>query len=462
MEIFMNVTEYMSYIRGKQISVIGVGVSNVPLIEFLLSGGARVTAHDKKNASELGDIYKRLSDMGISFVLGEKYLEEIPDGCEIIFKTPGLRADVPELVAAKEKGIKITSEMELFFELCPCEIIAVTGSDGKTTTTTLIGEMLRREGYRCFVGGNIGRPLLGDTAGMKSDDKAILELSSFQLHTMNCSPHIAVITNITPNHLDWHTDYNEYIESKKNIFRHQKDGDRVVLNFDNDITRSFAGEAKNSMYFSRKSDLERGVCLEDGFIVLKDGGNTKKILSVGDIKIPGMHNVENYMAAIAAVFEYVSTDTINHVAKNFGGVPHRIELVRELDGVKYYNDSIASSPARTTAGLKSFNQKVILIAGGYDKKIPFDDFGAVVNEHVKELVLVGVTSEKIENAVKNASNYNGLKIHRKTDFKDAVVTARSCAKDGDVVILSPACASFDLFKNFEQRGNCFKEIVMSF
>ena len=462
MEIFMNVTEYMSYIRGKQISVIGVGVSNVPLIEFLLSGGARVTAHDKKNASELGDVYKRLSDMGISFVLGEKYLEEIPDGCEIIFKTPGLRADVPELVAAKEKGIKITSEMELFFELCPCEIIAVTGSDGKTTTTTLIGEMLRREGYRCFVGGNIGRPLLGDTAGMKSDDKAILELSSFQLHTMNCSPHIAVITNITPNHLDWHTDYNEYIESKKNIFRHQKDGDRVVLNFDNDITRSFAGEAKNAMYFSRKSDLERGVCLEDGFIVLKDGENTKKILSVGDIKIPGMHNVENYMAAIAAVFEYVSTDTINYVAKNFGGVPHRIELVRELDGVKYYNDSIASSPARTTAGLKSFNQKVILIAGGYDKKIPFDDFGAVVNEHVKELVLVGVTSEKIENAVKNAPNYNELKIHRKTDFKDAVVTARSCAKDGDVVILSPACASFDLFKNFEQRGNCFKEIVMSF
>lgn len=462
MEIFMNVTEYMSYIRGKQISVIGVGVSNVPLIEFLLSGGARVTAHDKKNASELGEVYKRLSDMGISFVLGEKYLEEIPDGCEIIFKTPGLRADVPELVAAKEKGIKITSEMELFFELCPCEIIAVTGSDGKTTTTTLIGEMLRHEGYRCFVGGNIGRPLLGDTAGMKSDDKAILELSSFQLHTMNCSPHIAVITNITPNHLDWHTDYNEYIESKKNIFRHQKDGDRVVLNFDNDITRSFASEAKNSMYFSRKSDLERGVCLEDGFIVLKDGENNKKILSVGDIKIPGMHNVENYMAAIAAVFEYVSTDTINYVAKNFGGVPHRIELVRELDGVKYYNDSIASSPARTTAGLKSFNQKVILIAGGYDKKIPFDDFGEVVNEHVKELVLVGVTSEKIENAVKNASNYNGLKIHRKTDFKDAVVTARSCAKDGDVVILSPACASFDLFKNFEQRGNCFKEIVMSF
>ena len=449
----MNVTEYMSYIRGKQISVIGIGVSNVPLIEFLLSGGARVTAHDKKNASELGDVYKRLSDMGISFVLGEKYLEEIPDGCEIIFKTPGLRADVPELVAAKEKGIKITSEMELFFELCPCEIIAVTGSDGKTTTTTLIGEMLRREGYRCFVGGNIGRPLLGDTAGMKSDDKAILELSSFQLHTMNCSPHIAVITNITPNHLDWHTDYNEYIESKKNIFRHQKDGDRVVLNFD---------EAKNSMYFSRKSDLERGVCLEDGFIVFKDGENNKKILSVGDIKIPGMHNVENYMAAIAAVFEYVSTDTINYVAKNFGGVPHRIELVRELDGVKYYNDSIASSPARTTAGLKSFNQKVILIAGGYDKKIPFDDFGEVVNEHVKELVLVGVTSEKIENAVKNASNYNGLKIHRKTDFKDAVVTARCCAKDGDVVILSPACASFDLFKNFEQRGNCFKEIVMSF
>lgn len=458
----MNRTEYMSFIRGKKVSVIGVGVSNVPLIEFLLSGGAVVTAHDKKTAEELGEVYKKLSDMGISFVLGEKYLEKIPWDCEIIFKTPGLRCDIPELNEARNRGVKITSEMELFFELCPCKIIAVTGSDGKTTTTTLIGEMLKHEGYRCFVGGNIGRPLLADTAEMKSDDMAVLELSSFQLHSMKCSPNVAVITNITPNHLDWHTDYDEYIMAKKNIFKGLAPNGKVVLNNDNAITRSFANETENSLLFSRTEMLENGVCLEDGHIVLKNGGESKRILAVGDIKIPGMHNVENYMAAIAALNEYVSVDTINYVAKNFGGVPHRIELVREIDDVKYYNDSIASSPARTTAGLKAFDEKVILIAGGYDKKIPFDDFGAVINEHVKELVLVGVTSEKIENAVKNAPNYDGLKIHRETDFEEAVITARNLAEKGDTVILSPACASFDLFKNFEQRGNRFKEIVMSF
>ncbi len=458
----MNITEYMSFIHGKRVSVIGVGVSNVPLIEFLLSGGAVVTAHDKKTSAELGAVYKKLSDMGISFVLGEKYLEEIPSDCEIIFKTPGLRGDIPELVEARKRGVKVTSEMELFFELCPCKIIAVTGSDGKTTTTTLIGEMLKREGYRCFVGGNIGRPLLADTAEMKADDMVVLELSSFQLHSMKCSPNVAVITNITPNHLDWHTDYEEYILSKKNIFNRIAPGGKVVLNRDNAITYSFADETENSLIFSRKEFLDNGVCLENGYIVLKNGGESKKILAANDIKIPGLHNVENYMAAIAAVNEYVSVDTINYVAKNFGGVPHRIELVREIDGVKYYNDSIASSPARTTAGLKSFDEKVILIAGGYDKKIPFDDFGAVINDHVKELILVGVTSEKIETAVKNAPNYRGLKIHLETDFKEAVMTARKCAEKGDTVILSPACASFDLFKNFEQRGNRFKEIVMSF
>ncbi len=453
----MNVFEYKKNLDGKKISVIGVGVSNVPLIRFLTEGGARVTAHDKKNAEALGEVYAELSQLGVEFVLGEDYLKNIPQGTEVVFKTPGLRGDVPELEAARAKGIEVTSEMELFFELCPCEIIAVTGSDGKTTTTTLIGEMLKKEGYVCHIGGNIGRPLVAELETMKADHKAVLELSSFQLFSMRKSPKVAVMTNVTPNHLDWHKDFDEYIEAKKNIMKYQDETCVLVTNVLNDITKKIGEEAKGEWRsFSSASDAL--VHLDNGKILYGD----EKIISAEDIIIPGIHNVENYMAAIAATRDLVSAQTVEYVAKNFGGVAHRIELVRTLDGVRYYNDSIASSPARTTAGLNSFNEKVILIAGGYDKKIPFDEFGEVINEHVKKLVLVGLTSEKIENAVKNAKNYENMEIFRETEFEAAIKKARDCAESGDIVLLSPACASFDLFKNFEERGNLFKKIVMEF
>ncbi len=453
----MNVTEYKKNVKGRKISVIGIGVSNIPLIRFLVEGGAVVTAHDKKDAEALGDAYTELASLGVNFVLGEDYLKKIPEGTDVIFKTPGLRGDVPELVAAREKGIEVTSEMEFFFELCPCEIIAVTGSDGKTTTTTLIGEMLKEEGYTCHIGGNIGKPLVAELENMKETDKAVLELSSFQLFSMKKSPKVAVVTNVTPNHLDWHRDYDEYIESKKNIMKYQDESCVLVTNSANDITKKMGEEAKGEWRcFSSKGDAL--IYLKDGCIFFGD----ELIIKAEDIRIPGLHNVENYMAAIGATRDYISVATVEKVAKNFGGVAHRIEFVRELDGVKYYNDSIASSPARTTAGLNAFDRQVILIAGGYDKKIPFDEFGEVVNKHVKKLVLVGVTSDKIEAAVKNAKNYDGLPIYRETEFEAAVNTARKCAEKGDIVILSPACASFDLFKNFEIRGNTFKEIVNNF
>ena len=453
----MNVFEYKNLLKDKKISVIGIGVSNVPLIKFLVEGGAIVTAHDRKNAEALGEIYSELSGLGVSFVLGDDYLKNIPRETEVIFKTPGLRSDVPELLAAKDKGIEVTSEMELFFELCPCDIIAVTGSDGKTTTTTLIGEMLKAEGYTCHIGGNIGKPLVAELENMKETDKAILELSSFQLFSMKKSPKVAVITNVTPNHLDWHKNFDEYIESKKNIMKFQSKDDILVTNGANDITKKIGEEsAAEWRCFSSKDDAL--VHLKDNCVFYGD----EKIISVDDIRIPGKHNVENYMAAIAATRDYVSSATVESVAKNFGGVVHRIEFVRELDGVKYYNDSIASSPARTTAGLKSFENKVILIAGGYDKKIPFDEFGEVVNTYVKRLVLVGATSEKIEAAVKNAKNFKDIQIFREKEFEAAINTARSCAESGDVILLSPACASFDLFDNFEVRGNTFKKFVMDF
>ncbi len=453
----MDVFEYKKSLKDRKISVIGIGVSNVPLIRFLIEGGASVTAHDKKDAKALGEVYTELSDLGAHFVLGEDYLKNIPEGCEVIFKTPGLRGDVPELLTAKEKEIEVTSEMELFFELCPCEIIAVTGSDGKTTTTTLIGEMLKTQGYTCHIGGNIGKPLVAELEHIKAEDKAVLELSSFQLFSMEKSPKVAVITNVTPNHLDWHKDFDEYIEAKKNIMKYQDKNSVLVTNLANDITSKIGQDAKGE-WRSFSSQGDALVYLQGDSIFYGD----EKIINTSDILIPGIHNVENYMAAIAATRDYVSKETVETVAKNFGGVPHRIELIRELDGVRYYNDSIASSPARTTAGLNAFDEKVILIAGGYDKKIPFDEFGDVINKHVKKLVLVGATSDKIEAAVKKAKNYDGLTIYRESEFETAINTARDIAEKGDVVMLSPACASFDLFKNFEERGNTFKRIVNEF
>lgn len=459
------VREFNQKIKGVKAAVIGIGVSNVPLIRFLTERGARVVAHDKRTAEQLGDTYKELSGLGVEFVLGDGYLDKIDEDVKIVFKTPGVRYDVPAIKAAVDKGAELSSEMELFFELCPAEIIAVTGSDGKTTTTSLINDMLTRGGYKCYLGGNIGTPLIYQVEEIKAEDKVVVELSSFQLHTMKKSPHIAVVTNVTPNHLDWHKDFQEYVDAKKAVFANQKEGDRAVFNYDNEITKGFYNETPNGVYFSRTNKIDNGYGLNGDMIALFEDGKVKRdILNVNDIYIPGVHNIENYMAAIAAVDGLVSDEVIRATAKGFVGVPHRIEFVRELDGVKYYNDSIASSPARTTAGLNSFDKKVILIAGGYDKKIPFDDFGTVVNDKVKKLVLCGFTADKIEAAVKNADNYNAeaLPIYKLTDFKEAVEKARAVAESGDVVILSPACASFDLFKNFEERGNTFKDIVNMF
>lgn len=436
-------------IKNKKITVLGIGVSNLPLIEFLAENGACVTACDKR--SELGEEAAKLKKYDIKYCLGENYLDSI-DG-EIVFKTPGMRYDLPQLNAARKRGSIVTSEMEVFFDLCGAKIIAVTGSDGKTTTTTLISEMLKKQGFKVWVGGNIGRPLLGEIDNIKDTDVVVLELSSFQLHTMKSSPNIAVVTNLSPNHLDMHKDMDEYVSAKKNIFLHQKKGDRLVLNYDNEITRGFCAEAVNEpVFFSRKNEQENGVYLKDGVVYYQK----EPVLRADEIRIPGMHNVENYMAAIAALWGMVSAENIRSVAREFGGVEHRIEFVREKDGVKYYNDSIASSPTRTAAGLKAFNQKVILIAGGYDKHIPFDSFGADIKEHVKKLFLTGNTAQKIKEAANNAGMYDVVIC---PGFKEAVILASKSAKSGDVVILSPACASFDMFKNFAVRGETFKKIV---
>ncbi len=443
--------------QGKQVSVIGIGVSNTPWIYMLLKAGIAVTAYDRSDRAALGETAEILEQQGARLVLGPDYLDRLTG--DVIFRTPGLRPDVPALEQGRERGAVVTSEMEVFFQVCPCRLIAVTGSDGKTTTTTLIAEMLKAAGFRVHLGGNIGKPLLPEVNDIAREDIAVLELSSFQLMTMDRSPQIAVVTNVTPNHLDVHKSMEEYIEAKKSVFAYQNTNDLVVLNADNEITRGFAGQAKgNVLLFSRRQSLPHGIEIHNGVIRMQG----RNILPVQDILLPGVHNVENYMAAIGAVGQLVEPQFIRTVAENFAGVEHRIELVRTLRGVRYYNDSIASSPTRTIAGLRSFDQKVILIAGGYDKKIPFDVLGEEIVQRVKVLCLSGTTAEKIQSAVEAAADYRPgyPEIHRCDSFRQAVLTAHQAARPGDVVMMSPACASFDQFKNFMVRGEAFKEIVL--
>ncbi len=451
----MNFESYLQSLEGKRILVLGMGVSNRPLVRLLLQRGLDVTACDKTPREKLDDEILEFERMGAKLKLGDAYLEDLEG--DVVFRTPGMRPDLPQIKRLLDGGAVLTSEMEAFFEVCPCTILAVTGSDGKTTTTTLISEMLKHSGKRVWLGGNIGNPLLADVPNMTEDDYAVLELSSFQLLTMRQSAHIAVVTNLAPNHLDMHKNMAEYVSAKKNVFSHQTAEDKVVLNLDNEYTRAFAAKANGAVeFFSRKSKPEHG-CFFDGETIFYNG---KPIMKRSDIRIPGLHNVENYMAAICAVADLVSPEDMLAVAREFPGVEHRIEFVRELRGVKIYNDSIATSPSRTTAGLRSFDQKVILIAGGYDKHIPFDALGSEICRHVKLLVLCGATAGMIEDAVRFAPEQEKPEIITLTDFRKAVETAVSRAVPGDIVTLAPACAAFDQFKNFMERGKTFKKIVM--
>ena len=457
----MTLASYVDKLKSRRVAIIGIGVSNTPLLELLARSGVCVLACDKKEQPLPEEKMGELRALGVSFSLGEAYLEHL-DGADLIFRTPGLRPDVPQLAAAQARGAEITSEMEAFFEVCPCPILAVTGSDGKTTTTTIIAELLHSAGYTVHVGGNIGQPLLCQADEMRPEDYAVLELSSFQLMTMRTSPHIAVVTNLAPNHLDVHRDMAEYVSAKANIFRYQSPSDVAVFNLDNDVTLSQSRDAVGKVrLFSRRAEPEEGVFLRDDAIMARYGGTERQIMTLSDIRLPGMHNVENYMAAIAAVEGLVPDECIRRFAQEFAGVEHRIEWVRTYRGVRYYNDSIASSPSRTIAGLRSFTQKVILIAGGYDKHIPFDVLGPEIVSHVKTLVLCGATADRIEEAVKAAPGYReGFpEILRVSPFEKAVEEARDHAEEGDVVTLSPACAAFDQFKNFMERGKTFKTIV---
>ncbi len=445
-------TQYFHSLKDKKIAVLGLGVSNRPLVRLLLDFGCQVTGCDKTPREKLDGEVLELEKAGCTLHVGEDYLDGVE--ADVVFRTPGMHPANPAIQALVSRGAQVTSEMEVFFEVCPCTILAVTGSDGKTTTTTLVSEMLKAEGKTVWLGGNIGTPLLPLVRQMKPSDFAVVELSSFQLMDMKRSPARAVITNLAPNHLDIHKDMAEYVQAKTNIFRYQDESGILILNADNPITAAFRGNGK-TLFFSRQKEAD--VCLADG-VICRHG---EQVLKTSEILIPGVHNVENYMAAIAMVDGLVSDETIRQVARTFGGVEHRIELVRIKDGVRFYNDSIASSPSRTIAGLRSFPEKVILIAGGYDKHIPYDVLGPEICAHVKKLFLGGATGEKIRQAVISCPEYDpkALEITDCGSFEPAVRAAAAAAKPGDVVLMSPASAAFDQFKNFMVRGDFYKKLV---
>ena len=454
------INEYLAELSGRAVTVIGMGVSNIPLIKLLLRAGVEVTVRDKAPRERLAEQAQELESLGARLILGPDYLKDLSE--PLIFRTPGLSPNTPELREAVQQGAALSSEMEVFFQTCPSHLIGVTGSDGKTTTTTIIAEFLKEAGRNVYVGGNIGKPLLADVADMVEEDYAVLELSSFQLMTMDQSPHIAVVTNVSPNHLDYHHTMEEYVRAKKNIFLHQGPEDRLILNYDNEGTRAMAAQAACPVtWFSRKERLEEGVYLRDGAIWLTNGQGSREVLPLELIQLPGDHNVENYMAAVAAVDGLVPDKCVRAVAQRFKGVEHRIEFVRELDGVRWYNDSIGTSPSRTTACLEAFPQKVVLIAGGYDKGVPFTQLGMEIVDRVKTLVLTGDTAPAIRQAVEEAPGYQdgAPAILMAGDLAGAVKEARAAAQPGDIVVLSPACAAFDRFKNFMERGQVFKELV---
>ena len=452
--------EFNKFVFDKKVAIIGMGVSNIPLLDYFFEKGAKVSVFDNREITD-ENILNKINNYNFELYTGENSLDNLK-GFDIIFRSPSAMPFKKEIAEEKERGAIVTTEIEMVLKLAPCKVIGITGTEGKTTTTTITYEILKKTGKNVFLGGNIGKPIFTQVKDIKEDDIIVLEMSSFQLMDMDVSPDISLVTNIYPDHLNIHRSYEEYQEAKKNIFYHQNENGILVLNYDNEITRSFAKDANGKViFFSSKEKLEDGYIYDDtdGNIKLCKDGVRRHLINKKDIKLRGIHNYENICAALALTDTIVDVDTQIDAIKNFIGVEHRLEFVRELNNVKWYNDSIGTSPASTIAGLKSFDENIILIAGGSDKGLDYDEIGKIIAEKVGSLVLCGPTSEKIEEAVKKNLNGRNIDIYHVSNLEEQVNKAYEISKPGDVVLLSPASASFDAFKNFMERGEKFKDFV---
>ena len=454
--------EFNEYIKYRKVAIIGLGVSNLPLLDYMYEKKAKVTVFDERNIEDISkQIMDKITDYGFEFYLGKNCLENLK-GFDIIFRSPSCLPTRFELQQEENRGAIVTTEIEMLMKMCPCKIIGVTGSDGKTTTTSLIYSILQKAGYNTYLGGNIGTPLFTKLQEMKPDDIVVLELSSFQLMGMEISPDISVITNITPNHLNIHKDYDEYIDAKKNIFKYQNENGITILNYDNEITKNCANELNGKLvFFSHKEKLDNGFIVDGRIIKECEDKIRKHILNSEEAILRGEHNLENIATALAATKTLVSTEVAVEAIKEFKPVEHRIEFIKEIDQVKWYNDSASSSPTRTLSGLNAFDEEIILIAGGYDKNLDYEPIAKPIVEKVKGLILIGQTSGKIFDVVKSElENQNkNIDIYMCENLEQTVILAKKIAKPGNVVLFSPASASFDMFKDFADRGNQFKKLV---
>lgn len=475
-----------SKFAGLRVAVVGLGRSNLALAKFLVRHGAVISGRDQKDERELGDqTVSFMRGLGCDLVLGEGYLEGLEE-FDAIFLTPGMRKDFPQIQRARERGVPISGEVPLFLGLCRGKVVGVTGSAGKTTTTSLTGLMFQAGRPKVFVGGNIGTPLIQRVAEIDEESWVVMEISSFQLELATRSPHIGVITNFSPDHLNVHDTMENYMEAKANILRFQGPSDFAVLNRDNVAGWEFGRYVKGNLAaFSRTQPVPLGAflgeaeapgrrggpgvgeprCSKDAWVWFRGlDGKAAPVFPVSSLSIPGRHNLENALAATAAaMLGGVPAEAVRRAAEEFKGVEHRMEMVRELRGVRYWNDSIATAPERAMAALETLEGSLVLIAGGYDKGVSFDRLGQAIADKARVLILIGKTAPKIRSAVEAALASGGVHaleaIYMCRDLGEAVLKAREEARPGESVILSPACASFDMFRNFEERGRVFKELV---
>ena len=459
--------DFEKNLKNQKVAVIGLGVSNIPLIDYLYEKKAEVTVFDDREEEKIDkSIIEKVKQYHFKYFLGKENLENLK-GFDLIFRSPSCMPTKPELVAEKERGAIVTTEIEQLMKMAPCKIIGITGSDGKTTTTTLTYEIIKNAGYNVHLGGNIGIPLFTKLNEIKPEDIIVLELSSFQLMEIEISPDIAAITNITPNHLNIHKDYQEYIDAKKNIFTKQSENGILVLNADNELTNACINEANGKVtMFSSAQKLENGFIVEDGVIKKCEDGIRRHIVNTADLKLKGIHNFQNVCTALALTQGIVDIDNAVETIKEFSGVHHRLELVRTIDGVEWYNDSASTSPTRGISALNSFgkDKEIILIAGGADKNLDYTPLGKPIVDKVKSLILIGQTATKIYDAVKQELDVQNkqLDIHMCETFIECLELAKRIAKPGQIVLFSPASTSFDMFKDMYDRGDKFKQAVNKF
>lgn len=456
--------EFNNYLKGRRVALIGLGISNIPLIDYLHDVGAVVTVFDKKEVSYIDrKVIEKIINYGMEYYFGEDYFDEL-DEFDMIFRSPSCLPTNPDLMREARRGAIITTEVEMFLELCPCKVIGVTGSDGKTTTASLIYEILKKAGYNCYLGGNMGAPLFNKIYDIRPDDIVVLEFSSLQLMDMKISPDIAVITNISSTHKKVHSSFEEYVDSIKNIFIHQDEDDTVILNYDCEITKNLALEAPGKIvFYSSQNKILNGYMIDGDIIKVCKNGLRSHLLDTKRMILKGMYNFENATAAISATSDLVETDKLLDAVINFEGVPHRLEIAKELPNrIIWYNDSASEYPNRTIEAIKAFpGRDLILIAGGYDKNYDYTELGKAIVRYGKVAVLLSQSSDKIQKAIENAlvDAKKDFEIKKCTTLYEAVSIANKMAVTGDIVLYSPASSPLDAFKNYEERGEIFKGLV---